>query len=396
MIMHENSRQNKKILFVLASLTTILFGLIVILGFKNSKLKQEFQETITATYDYDRESLEKLAKRENPNATVIHNAGDGLWEKDQKIRIVKELTFGSIDDEDPNKLFHNIIAMKLDNEGNYYIHEYNSGKIKKFDPKGSYLISIGQEGGGPGEFRGILNYVIDDKNTIWVYDYGNQRISTFTTKGKFVSSFRIELDTYPKSFIIDDEQNFYFSYYDRKNDKVIHKYNNTGNYILSFGEPIKFNLSNPHVLRTIAKNYYPGALFYHDGQIYFSQFNPYKISVYSKHGELIRQITRENEFIRPPYYRILGKEKISLSFHVQTSYVAKIQTYIVNVVYFPENREKNQMTILDFFDINGKLLASRLLKDRFYAFDVDDIGHLYGFLNNNNEFVQIAKFKLKL
>lgn len=63
---------------------------------------------------------------------------------------------------------------------------YGNARIHKFSPDGRLLLSWGEPGKGPGQFRLPHSVRIDRKNRIWVPDRENNRIQIFDAKGKFL------------------------------------------------------------------------------------------------------------------------------------------------------------------------------------------------------------------
>jgi hypothetical protein len=110
-------------------------------------------------------------------------------QKAYRINPEREQTFGDTEDV----FFQFMYETAVDNTGRVFILELAMGyrTIHGFNPDGSYLGSIGQEGDGPGEFRTPTHLQISDE---WLYIYDNlhQRISRFSLDSfSFFSAFNL-------------------------------------------------------------------------------------------------------------------------------------------------------------------------------------------------------------
>lgn len=182
-----------------------------------------------------------------------------------------------------------------DDNGDIYVGEHLDGLIRKIDKSGKLLQIIGGHGQGPGEFSGILKFDFDQSGQLLVYDFGNMRLSRFTEEGTFKKSFSLQMPSPPVSFAVDSDTMLYFSFYDAKVGKVIHKYNPMGKLVASFGEPSKLNIKNDLIGTVLTRNFYPGPLTISN-----------MIDIFSLEGELIDSI-QEIQHFAPSYMDSHGK-----------------------------------------------------------------------------------------
>jgi len=121
--------------------------------------------------------------------------------------------------------FWHITDIGCDDEGNLYVADSGWNKIFKFNARGEFLFSFGQEGQGPGEFLGQphayhLKLSVGKNKLIYILDRGNRRISLFDYKGQWIKSF-----PWPKNLTgspaINSQGYFYFINSDRKAGNVI-------------------------------------------------------------------------------------------------------------------------------------------------------------------------------
>ncbi|NBC03365.1 MAG: 6-bladed beta-propeller [Bacteroidetes bacterium] len=77
-------------------------------------------------------------------------------------------------------------GLEVDDSGRIYVGNGAGMMIQVFDSDGSYLTSIGSEGNGPGEFKGILDIGIDS-NQLYAFDFLQYRTTLFS-----LDSFKVD------------------------------------------------------------------------------------------------------------------------------------------------------------------------------------------------------------
>ncbi len=86
-----------------------------------------------------------------------------------------ELTHLFTLDEPEGYFYRRIAAIESDSQGRIFVVDQQAHKILVYDSGGSYLTTIGGEGGGPEEFRAILRTITDRHDRLVVFDMGNMR-----------------------------------------------------------------------------------------------------------------------------------------------------------------------------------------------------------------------------
>jgi len=108
-----------------------------------------------------------------------------------KVRFVPEITI--TDDSMAGKSFFSQISdIALDNQGNLYASDSKENNVKKFDPSGFFLGTIGRAGQGPGEFS-YPTEIEFSKGRLYVRELMNSRVSILDDKGTFLKSVRVEM-----------------------------------------------------------------------------------------------------------------------------------------------------------------------------------------------------------
>ncbi len=389
---------------VSGSFILFLFSAVLIAGYKNLRFKQKLKKVQTTTYRYDKAYLTELAHSMNPDARIVHNPEVGRWDKDgtHRFQLKKEWKLGYDDDTKYDLNIDNAGGMRADSHDNLYVYEYGAGKIYCFDSTGTFKFEFGERGQGPGEFSGSIQFYLLHDSLLYTYDYGNQRISKFIIREKkggiYVSSYRQEIDGRPISFVVNDSQETFLSFYDAKSGFVVHKYNTKGEHVASFGKPIKLDLPNKFMLRMIERNSYRGNLAYYNGSILYSQRNPYKIAIYSDPGQLLLQITRKNNFLKPPDVLIEGKDTYTMRMPPRSTCVRLWNGFIWNAIYLPGITYPESITVLDVYELNGNLLTSIKIPERILVFEISGTGKIYGKLwdDQNEGFLHIVRYAVSV
>jgi hypothetical protein len=70
-------------------------------------------------------------------------------------------------------------GLEVDDSGRIYVGNVSEKTIQVFDPNGSYLTNIGNEGNGPGEFKGISDLKINS-NQLYAFDFLQFRTTFFS------------------------------------------------------------------------------------------------------------------------------------------------------------------------------------------------------------------------
>jgi DNA-binding beta-propeller fold protein YncE len=86
--------------------------------------------------------------------------------------------------------FHYPTNLALSPEGILYVSDgYGNARVHKFSANGSLILSWGEPGSGPGQFRIPHGIAVDAQGTVYVADRENSRIQLFTPEGKFLGEW---------------------------------------------------------------------------------------------------------------------------------------------------------------------------------------------------------------
>lgn len=84
-------------------------------------------------------------------------------------------------------------GLTVDSDGNLYVVDTRNFRILKFNDNGELLLTIGEEGSGPGQFNFIgsdtspvTDVAVDSEGNLYVSDTGNARVQKFNANGEFL------------------------------------------------------------------------------------------------------------------------------------------------------------------------------------------------------------------
>jgi len=106
--------------------------------------------------------------------------------------------------------FNSPTGVALSSSGEIYVSDgYGNARVHKFSPDGTLLLSWGEPGDAPGQFRVPHSVWVDKRERVWVADRMNNRIQIFNAKGEFLSQWTGL--RYPTGIFIDGEETVYVS-----------------------------------------------------------------------------------------------------------------------------------------------------------------------------------------
>ena len=234
--------------------------------------------------------------------------------KRKRLVFKEELSIGQ-KEGDENYTFGSNVALNTDEEGNFYVTDWDRKRILKYDPAGKYLLTIGRQGQGPGEFQNLSVARFDKEGNIYVTDLVSRRISFFNQrgnylrqipvpevfedlyigpKGGYVSSRTIPLesDTGMSFKIIDGFFNDKFELMTDFNTRIATAKPPSGRDSTAMS---KFTAG---ILSGIAFRPTPMHLLSADGTIYFGYPEDYSIAVFSPEGRKMKTIRRDYDPIK--------------------------------------------------------------------------------------------------
>ena len=106
--------------------------------------------------------------------------------------------------------FNRPTGVAISPSGEIYVSDgYGNARVHKFSPDGSLLLSWGEPGDAPGQFKLPHSIWVDKQERVWVPDRENGRIQIFNAQGEFLDQWT-ELSR-PTDIFIDEEGTVYVS-----------------------------------------------------------------------------------------------------------------------------------------------------------------------------------------
>lgn len=227
------------------------------------------------------------------------------------IRIVfkEELSIGEVEG-DENYMFGNSIVFNTDDEGNFYVMDYDTKRILKYDPEGKFLLKFGREGQGPGEFQSLSVPRFDHDGNLYTFDVRNQRISFFDEDGNYLRQITAKerysnLFVNSKGFIIANrfemnqegnvqKQTSTYGLFDDKFELLAELFKDEFEY------PMPTGTDEDAIADYLAKAWSRTAfrpsvryILTDDDLIYLGWPDKYEINVYFPEGKMVKKITRD-------------------------------------------------------------------------------------------------------
>ena len=188
---------------------------------------------------------------------------------------------------DAHEMIGILLDLDTDRRGTLFYLDMAWNEVRSYAYDGTYRGSIGSQGEGPGEFKGVTSLTVADQGrTLFVNDGGI--VTRFERDGgstTFVSEFRAP----PLGFGSCAMHGYYYTMgHDPTRHGIVHKITYGGDVVLSFGEPYK------HTTAWIAERFaMEGLLACNERHRIIAQITKYipAMTAYSESGELLWQVT---------------------------------------------------------------------------------------------------------
>ena len=130
--------------------------------------------------------------RDSAGVRIIENSVPA-WPEHTGWRLASEpsVDIGVREGTPPYQLFDVVGAQRLE-DGRIVIANAGSSELRFFDADGTHLVSVGGEGGGPGEFTGMMSLTTIPGDSMLVFDWSNQRVTYFDATGAMARAVRLE------------------------------------------------------------------------------------------------------------------------------------------------------------------------------------------------------------
>jgi hypothetical protein len=336
-----------------------------------------------------------LAATSSPSVgpRVVRNGPSGLWEGDasRRFELVPDISIG-VDDGDENYVLGRVFDIATDSRGRILVLDNGFSRVQVYDSTGAYVQSIGRKGEGPGEFAFPTAIDVDVLDNLYIASRG--RISVFDRDGRFVEEFRHRhADSNVRSLRVNAGVGIYLSCLDILEQKVVHKYSDAREFMLSFcdsyavGEDIDIRIEQAYAggFIDIGMN----------GRILYTQMTPYEIRVFSADGEPLLIVQRENDFVERPRTEVRADGSMNLSVRSGSSAIlAARDGRFLNIVRVWSEARKSTSVIIDLFDQDGRLLRTLEREHNISIKRGDGDDRLYGV--ETEEYPKVVRYRVRM
>ncbi len=256
-------------------------------------------------------TAENTFLQKSEDVVVVSNPETPAYQ--MRIVFKEELSIGEAEG-DENYMFGSGISFNTDDEGNFYVADSDSHRIQKYDPEGKYLLTIGREGQGPGEFQSLSIPRFDKYNNLYITDGLGRRTSFFDKNGQYLRQIRMQ-ERYENFYV--NSNGFIVAYKWRmaqegnvqKQTLIYGLFNEKFNLVAEFFKdeivtpmPTAMDASGladflSNAFSIMAFRPMGRTVLANDDFIYFGYPEKYEINVYSPEGKLMKKITRDYESI---------------------------------------------------------------------------------------------------
>ncbi len=131
---------------------------------------------------YCTDDLDHTVRKFTPDGTLLMTLGTSGRPSETG---ATSIDFRTIRHAGPPFYFPTNVALSA--AGEIYVTDgYGNARVHKFSPDGRLLLSWGEPGTGPGQFRVPHGIAVDRHGTVFVADRENSRIQLFSADGKFL------------------------------------------------------------------------------------------------------------------------------------------------------------------------------------------------------------------
>ncbi len=129
-------------------------------------------------------TLDNVVFVNNPK-TPRSSSGNGV-----NIVFKEDLSIG-VKAGDEKYMFGNRLYFNTDMEGSFFVTDWDRKRIQKYDASGQYVLTIGRQGQGPGEFQNVWRPQFDKDGNLYVTDISNRKIVFFDKDGRLLREQKI-------------------------------------------------------------------------------------------------------------------------------------------------------------------------------------------------------------
>ena len=307
------------------------------------------------------------------------------------MRLDRDLEIGK-DEDEGSPILAQIMDIVVDTRGRIYVAEAAQNMVLVYDKRGSFILQVGREGEGPGEFRRPEALAVNDQNELFVAD--RQSVSVFDSTYTFVTRFNHRLgDGTIRGMVVSGAEHVFLSCFEIWQQQVIHKFSKDGTAIAPFCDSYAAGADEDFRVEQV----YAGGPIDMDpeGRICYSQLTPYEIRKFSDLGSQLMAIYRENDFMVRAEVQTTGN---TMRFTMPTGsygFCVLSDGTMINSILVGKDQQSESVpgSFIDVFRADGRLLGSVAIRPSSLLLGKDGLDRLY-FLEYG-EPVSIVRYRLE-
>jgi len=349
--------------------------------------------------------------------TVVKNPKEGIWDSKEngEVTIIKEQQIGQLDGPE-EVLFVYIVDATVNSKGEIYVADRRLNEIRKFNKNGEYLLTMGRQGQGPGEFQSIRTISVNSHDDLIVFDDAVGRISLFSDNGEHIETTKkIIIDSWiAPSKIFVTETNYVFFGKLGNSFKLFHEFDWDWNIVKSY---IDYEFIDNKEFEDQMLGALPGnCIFLHNGDVLYTRYF-YDNQIFSyKNKKLVKIISKESDIKKPYEIKVFHDVKKALSMQrdkeydfrsfgqgiafIGKTYQCSIGLYQLSdghIVNFLSTRKSKDMREfgVELYDSEGRFLKySKLGENLYYNIRCMDSSDLF-YAIDRKEYDKVIMFRLE-
>lgn len=155
--------------------------------------------------------------------------------RDCRIEVSPAVALG--DDDGDGTIDHSESMVVRDSRGHFVVAGSYATSLKVFDRSGRFIRTVGRDGQGPGEFRGVGSIDVLPGDTLVVFDWGTSRYSLFSRDYEYLATAPLPLMPERDAVALEDGE-FVFAraiHTAKERGQPLHRVSRDGKLARSFG-----------------------------------------------------------------------------------------------------------------------------------------------------------------
>ena len=353
---------------------------------------------------------------------------------EKKCNVTEVLTVGGPDADEPAQFYEKIgtVVIDADAKGNVYVLDSGNCRVQVFGSDGQFVRSIGQEGGGPGEFKLPRHLDVNQAGMVAVYDMGQSRVSIFDAGGRLA---RDQVTGGMVEGLSLGEDGSLFLMYEPSGGVELEAFDSSGNSAWKIGQPIEE--TDGMVMKFGMSVMAPKVAVDGNGAVYRMAEGEYKVLL-AKNGkeagvwsrpfdrvafEMPKRNKKDDEEGGPKMMFITveeeagpkgsernvsvgdkgGEHEMSFDMDDLKKYMPEFTNDVRGIMVWPDGRvwvptaeTDGDYNVVDEWSPNGEHTRKLSLPDKYDWLRVGSDGHLYGVTHDEDDYPIVCRLEVQV